>query len=345
MNFDDWFAGASARIRGTVPCDSVTFAELHVNGQRSANATIDLPNFDSQPLVPAFVETYHEHPISPDLILDRTDSIVLVTSDFISQPALHNTDLYKRVFRVLEIEYQARLVMNVGANSIFGFGVNRRLKTFNNREHEKLRQLQDGLTYSYRELLIRENLRDATALVVNARGRIITANVRALDLLASFFEGFESASRLPQTVVDWLQYHLQFAAGLETELPTNPFVWRREDQSLLIYAMPAATPGQLVLALRVWHSLTRQAAIQRLIARSAIERKKLSGKEAEVLYWWSQGRSAKETASVIGMTAARGVLRATKSVEKAVERVYEKLELHERYAVAELVREWLRPTS
>jgi len=346
--FDEWFSRSCRIIRREVPCDSVTFAELHVNVERPfANAIIDLPDFDSKSLLPAFIETYQQHPISPETILDRIDSRVWFTSDFVSQPKLHETDLYKRVFGELEIEYQARLVLRIGANVIFGMGVNRRQKPFGEGDRDALTRLQDCLTHSYRMLRIHRNLQQRSDLLVNVQGRILAGNPRALELLAEFFHAdFKRHSRVPEAVVAWLKEHLRFENVPESAVPPeNPYTKRLGNRTLQIYAGESTVPGQFILAIRVATKLSYEASIGRLIHRSALERRKLSPKEATVLYWWSHGKSAKEIASTTGLTSTRGVLKGTKSIEKAIERIYDKLDLHGRFEVTRLAHHWLEQKS
>ncbi len=230
-------------------------------------------------------------------------------SDFLSKAQYHKSIVYQEVYRHIDAEDQFAITLRVSRDAVAAISLNRSRRSFTEIDRELLNLAQPHLIQAYRnaETLARlrkplagmESLADALPLgliLLDRCFRILFSTERARKLLARHFHKTTSHRILPPTLRAWLAEASRLHGQL---LPTATRVFslsspagnlsirgRRklgcEDAMLLLQevAPPHSAEGLRVLGLTV--------------------------REAEVLFWVSQGKSNPEIAVILG--AARCAL-------------------------------------
>ena len=200
------------------------------------------------------------------------------------------------------------------------------------RTHLKIRELQAALarqnTALGEEVALRQSAEaqlahslDRAVLVLDAGGHVQFASQLARLVLARWWGGDPASAEVgvPAALAAWIESARRGDAGA-------PDVWRHEALGgrveARLFAPRAAGDGAMVL-------LDERPDA----SPAALERLGLSPREAEVLYWLSEGKSYKEIAVILACES--------RTAQKHAQRIFEKLAVENRHGAANIAREAL----
>jgi hypothetical protein len=320
---EDWFQAAAEALRHVVQLDSVTWARMALNTALPlADARIDLPDFDAQPFLPRFTETYSQHPITRQRILDNPSKSVLFTSDF--PPGLYGTDLHADVLRPMGINIQGRIPLRLSTDTLVGLGVNRITVPFDETDREALSKFQKWLISSDRLAeaegrLNADRARWAGQIEIDDAG-LATFIGPAEKILAHFFPGERPSHRLPGDLGDWAAEQFRRISDPFGAEPPAEFFPPRENTSGSLFIRwklkPHSDHSLLLLEYRSVPSDT--TLVEHLKERSSSELgRPFSERQAQAFLWLLRGESNKGIAERLGITL--------RMVRKHVEDVYARL--------------------
>lgn len=154
------------------------------------------------------------------------------------------------------------------------------------------------------------------AVTVRANdGRLVWQTPLARSLLTSYFSSAEP--QLPEAAAEWVQTQAQAQlAGLAT----STFTVAQGAKRLVLALHEQTGEGE-------WLVVMREAS-DAAVVEAMTHTFKLTLREAEVLYWVVKGKTNRDIADILGMSAA--------TVKKHLEHVFEKLGVETRTAAAGL---------
>jgi DNA-binding CsgD family transcriptional regulator len=315
-----------------ISADSCGFNQTNFSRRRFATLTDRA--FSSR--VPDADETLarlmHQHPMV--LHNRKTDQRALKMSDLLSQRQFRRLELYDVVYRPARVEYLMTGGFEVSpAGDIVTIALGRETKDFNEDERDLLNLLRPHLRQAYanaeamssfrtqlerREQSLEEEVNTAVVVVYDLE--IKHASPLARRWLLSFF-GDEVAphDKLPDRLERWLRFWQASLDGKESNLkPCTPLTVDSDGARLNIRLIKSSRDGEAVLLLKRETARDCPATLQRRLG--------LAPREADVLFWISQGKTSREIAAILSITR--------KTVDKHVERIHRKLGAETRTAAA-----------
>lgn len=158
-------------------------------------------------------------------------------------------------------------------------------------------------------------------ITLTPTGRVgsVTACARrwATEYLGS---SLRDGDRLPQVLDQWVRHERARLDRTESLLPCAPLILRREGRRLSVRLAVSADQALLLL----------EEQPDAVLIRS-LERFGLSRREAEVLTWVTRGKSNADVGQILSVSA--------RTVEKHLERVYQKLGVESRTAAVAVALE------
>lgn len=290
----------------------------------------------------AFERYLHQHPLITHYA--RTgDGRAHMSSDFLSQSALHRLPLYNEYVKpYFNTNYQIAIAVNAQPSRVIGLSLARERRDFSERDREMLNILRPHIAFAVRhaesmkalavnQAFGRGDDRPNEVIVANARGRIQTASPRAHEWVRRYFGRPRSPNRLPDAICLWLEEQLRARDRVEEAPSTRPLV-AQDDRTRLVVRYTMRGDSVLVLL-----EQQQTVVVERLIQLG------LTPREAEVLMWVVEGKATAAVAVITGSAA--------RTVEKHLERIYRKLDVDNRTAAAAVVHDllrrddrWLAPT-
>lgn len=276
-----------------------------------------------------FEQHLHEHPLISHTARTHDDSVLKI-SDFLSDTDFERLGLYQEFFRVIGTKHQMAVALSARRSTIIGVALNRRSPDFSERERALLSLARPHLIQAYANAsawtrLTRERdvahraLEELQSAVITLRvdGRVASLPLSAQRLLEKYFDSRPKSLGLPDLLRAWLT---RFAAPRLQ--PPRPLHISRADHFLTVRAI---NEGDKIILL-LHESIPPSAASLQVLG--------LTPREAEVLAWVARGRTNAEIADLLGMSA--------RTVQKHLERVFQKLGVESRTAAASRAWEVLR---
>ena len=309
-----------------IDCDSALY--LRADAQSGAFELTPWPEGAFETLDHREAATLHaqDHPLIAHYRVSR-DARPWSLYDFVTRPQFQRTALYRKLYRKLGIEYQlAMLLPNLGSG-VHAVALNRADEDFSDEDRHKLALLWPHLTQASRNLRVLSRLRDAQTMtsLVEARGVIVLNGEAQVELcteqarvwlLKYCAEGFPRRKiQLPRRVADWTLNQLSDAKERGVPARYDPLILTHGDSFLLIRLIVDHGRGQHLMLLEEESLRAPAAALQGL---------GLTEREAEVLTWVAQGKSNREIGTILSMSS--------RTVQKHLEHVFEKLEVESRTA-------------
>lgn len=305
-----------------IPNDYYVYAEVDGQTRKTVLAT-SYPAIET--ILPNFQEIFdrcgHENPLPA---AHQTCAGALKISDFLSQRQFRRLALYSELFKPGGVNYQMSVVLPGKPGTLRGIVVNRGARDFSERERVLLDLLRPHLAQARRNAEILDLLRRALEVTghgilrLHGEGRITFLGEGVAPLLSAYFQGpTPQDNRLPEALDGWAREQQGRFCKPSGELPaTRPLVVDRGDKRLVVRFLYGGGAGQDdVLLLEEQHVQVSPASL------TAIG---LSPREAEVLSLVSQGRIVAEISQILTIT--------TSTVEKHLENIYVKLDVHSRVA-------------
>ena len=271
-------------------------------------------------------ETYlHQHPTWNGVVRDQLESSVTI-SDFVSRDEWQRTDLYNHIFRPQEQNHQLAFITFAQFPQL-GVALNRSTCDFSEEERSVLDLLKPHLSqalttskfFSYYSDTAERN--GQACIVVNSAGKILFETGKAIHLLIHYF-GHNGT--LPTLVRDWLHRRASTMADSVLGSKLQDFSIRRGSKRLTVRSLSAPQARE--------HRLILTETSEELDADS-LQRLGLTKREAEVLFWVSQGKRNSEIAAILGARS--------RTIGKHIERILGKLCVETRTAAANMAAEVL----
>jgi DNA-binding CsgD family transcriptional regulator len=311
------FPGCVARtLHELIPCEHAGYNAIDVPSGR-ATIVADPPDsvFDGGPEV--LVEFGHQSPLIVQAAAGATD--VLLLSDHISRRALHRTDLYELVYRVIAVEYQLGVALpplnsRPGRPAGFvGLSLSRTHRDFGEGDRALLSVLQPFLTATLdrlHELALlhavastESQASSAAVVLVDADGTVAWASMTAAERL-----GVHVGARLPDALRHWLA----------TER-------RRQRGGAAVQRLDVA--GQIVRPRLVLDAYPNLDAIHLMLpsptpSPETLRALGLTRRQSEVLALAVEGHSCRQIGERLQLS--------TRTVEKHLEAIYGQFGVHNR---------------
>ncbi|HEX3460033.1 MAG TPA: LuxR C-terminal-related transcriptional regulator [Acidimicrobiales bacterium] len=247
-------------------------------------------------------------------------------SDFLDEDEYHQTGIYQHFYRHLGAEDQLSFVLP-HPELVVGIALNREKRDFSTRDRQVANLLRPVLVQAYRNAvahdrsqLLLEHLNsrleaDGEGLVVCDRhGRVLERTPGAEGLVARWF-GPTDRSALPAIVVDWL-------GNRREPGPPWPLIIERDGTRLVVRRLPSREGAGTAL-------LMSETPTGR--AREALVHVGLTRRQAEVVAVMAEGASNASIANSLGISF--------RTVDKHLQRAFDKLGVENRTAAANLVRQ------
>ena len=314
-------------LASAVSADLVAYNEVDLKLPR-ISVSGDEPVFLNPLFLRAFEAHMHEHPLIRHQ--QRTGDVsARKISDFLSRSEYHRLGIYQEVYKQIGGEDQFALMLHVSPNRIVALAMNRRRRSFTEEDRRLLNLLQPHLVQAYRNAVgftfLKEQLETVLAavhalphgvVVLNRRLSIQFASARAQMLLDEYFPDDKTAAELPPALRRWATRSDRWK-GQALPNATSDFVLEQGGRRLLVKRVPGSKPGESILLLDQSGSTLSAQPLRSL---------GLTARQAEVLLWVAQGKSNPEIAVIIGA--------ASRTVQKHVEHIFNKLHVETRTAAA-----------
>jgi len=248
--------------------------------------------------------------------------------DFIPRATFQNTMLYRTVYRPLGIEFQLVMLLPYADRAPRALVLNRRDRQFSEQERELLALLWPHMTQAFRNVRAASRQRGLPPLdglppglgvvVLNRSGKVELCTEQARIWLTQYCtDGYlqREIRSLPDPVAGWIAHALADRTLRTRGIadPVEPLVLRRTDQVLAMRLIADHGRGQHLILM---DETTMNTPPDLLLGLG------LTPREAEVLAWVAQGKTNRETGTILGMS--------TRTVQKHLEHVFDKLGVESR---------------
>ena len=271
-----------------------------------------------QQLFPRFQEVAHQHPLivrqrqSPDFPVHKI-------SDFLTQEAFHQSELYQEVYRLMGVEYQIAATIKLEPDHVTALALSRQTSDYTERDRAILEMLRPHLVIAFNNLALARECQailDTTTLALNELSSatiIVNQQGRALYHTGPGWQwlGGNGSGVLPAKISDWLNQ-----PATSTSRPVLNLV--SETHKIHVRAVPTSHKERLLLV------LTKEE--HRPPAATCPDDFGLSKRESEVGRWICTGKTNAEIGAILGISP--------RTVDKHVEHIFEKLGVETRLAAA-----------
>lgn len=264
------------------------------------------------------------HPVMAHHLRTRDPKVVKVSDFHTKTPRAEEVSWADRV----GIGDQMACVLRYEGGRVVAVTVNRARSEFDERERALMTLLRPHLVQAYhnaeaathlhRKLdSARRNLEQLQRplVMVDAEGRVVAMSAAACHLLMHYFSPWKKAYELPPAIETWVRSR-----------QSTTLVTQRDGKQLTIRMSIEETSLRL--------SLSEQVAIP---ARNTELSGTLTTQESRVLSWVSLGRTNREIGTILGVSA--------RTVQKHLERIFQKLGVESRTAAAARMWELRRPVE
>lgn len=282
---------------------------------------------DARKLVPEFAAHYRTHPLHDHY--RQPGGIPKKVSDVVTLREFKQTAIYHDYYRVIGTRHQFVCFFNgqkisKTRDSFVGLALNRDIKDFSERDRSVLEFLSPHINQAYQNAQVAgamgiklENVGEGldaihrAVILAGVDGRIHWQSPLAGEWLAEFFHGERAARRLPASIARWL-------SCLQKPSPGGlPFYSEfrgpaRAGCRLLIYCGRTRS-GEFVLAL-----IRERMKVDLEAAKSF----GLTPREAEILFWISEGKTRPEMGAILGIS--------WRTIAKHMEHLFAKLRVENR---------------
>ena len=274
----------------------------------------------------AFNQYADQHPALGAIIRDQIRSSARI-SDFKTLSQWRRTDLYNLCFRPEGLNYQlGYLALNEGPR--LGIALNRAKRDFSEEERTLFDLLIPHLFQVFRTSQFLSRLSEVAEasgqawIAADCSGRILFETGKAVHWLVEYF-GHNGS--LPAQIRDWLKRRASSLGDPSgVSLPLKDFSIQRGSKRLTVRSLSSVQAAE--------HRLVLTETSEELDANS-LQTLGLTKREAEVLFWVSQGKRNCEIAEILGARS--------RTIGKHVERILGKLCVETRTAAANIAAEVL----
>jgi DNA-binding CsgD family transcriptional regulator len=286
-------------------------------------------------MTPALAEVFgayaDEHPLVVPVVIEKCPAPMKI-SDVLTSQQFHRTGLFNEVYKFMGADEQMCLGLEVMPNQVVSCTLNRERRDFTERDRAMLGALKPHLINAFRNAYALEQLErereylaevaDKGVLVLDREANLRFASEAALRLLQKYFEKFKDG-KLPGDLRDFVKDQLRQVSEEYFE-PSAPFHVSNENSELRIRLIFDLDRDELRLILEESEKLSPY--IFRDVG--------FTTRESEVLYWIQMGKTNDVIATLCGCS--------TRTVQKHVEHIREKLNVETRTAAVRSALELLQ---
>ncbi len=329
-------------IRYLIDADSVAFNVVdHTRQEVAVEIDPAVTAFQNGDFESAAGANIDQHPLIAHFERTR-EARALRLSDFVTRRELHRRRIYRETLRPLRIEYLlAAPFIDSDTDNHIALSLSRESVDFDDHDRELLDLLLPHFAQAYRnaQAISRAHTRfadgrdmaepSAGSLTIPIRnGAPTDLSPRALELLEKYFPGEARtmAASLPEALETWMRYRecaIRTPAGILE--PCRPWTVYMDTGRLEIRLLRGSAHSEMNLLLTETTLCNSPRHLQ--------DRLGLTQREASVLLWIAQGKTSAETAQILSISR--------RTVDKHLERVYQKLRVESRVAAAALAWEAL----
>ncbi len=329
-DLDGFVAHVVSTLPKLVPSDATVYNEY--NFKRNRIVWQQNPaNFASPGSEKIWEEYSHEHPILDHFRRTKNGQAVKF-SDFVTKRQFHRTILYNEFFRALHLEHQMTFCLQEPTSLLVAIALNRAASDFSERERLVLNLLRPHLVQAY------QNAEAVTRLFLELTH--VKGALERLDRGVVFLSGDGKVQSMTEIARQWMEEYFGMRAGCADCLPDELERWVRHQKAVLGEKDKAPPPRKplvvqgeeadllVCLVSELDQSLLLLEKRQTAVDPACLEFLGLTRREAEVLVWITQGKTNAEIALILDMRP--------KTVEKHLERIFNKLGVETRTAAATL---------
>ena len=300
-----------------IPSDWLSYNEVDL---LNPDKTLSILKPESKIFFDQFFQRFKELAYQHPLIVHQMQSAnfpVHKISDFLTQEAFHQLELYQDVYRHMDVEYQIAVTVRLSPSHVVAFALSRKEKDYDERDRAVLEMLRPHLVVAFNNLDLIQNHKtiqngaelalnelSSATLIVDAQGGIPYHTGPAMQWL-----GMTSPEQLPGAISDWLNRG-------STNGARETLRWTSATGEIQIRVLPTSSPDRRLLV------LSRENA--QPSADTSLSG--LSRRQQEVAHWIREGKTNQEIAAILGISP--------RTVQKHVEHIFEKLGVETRVAIA-----------
>ncbi len=309
-------------VKSLISGISYSFNEIDLERDQ---ATGIMDPFDSMPspaLVSVMESVISQHPLITRFASSGDGSAAYI-SDFLDPHTYHGLELYADFYRFLDTEDQVAIQLQSPSRHVIGVIVNRDRRTFTERDRDVLNALRPFVMHGFRNAEILTTFHDSNhasyqqAIWIGANRVISHATSGSQTLLDAYFGSERVAGiGLPRVLLDWVRQQAQLYDPVDNLQIRSPLRVPGPNGTLSIRFL-AGTDGAADLLLL---NERRTSLSDQTIASLG-----LSSRQADVVRLVVQGKTSSEIGELLGI--------ASRTVEKHIETIYEKLGVNTRAAL------------
>lgn len=327
---DAFFAHLLRALPTLIASDLTGYAEVRFPGQmiRSAHepAEVGFPGADQ-----SFERLVGTHPCTIHYLATR-DGRALAISDFLTRRQFHDTALYQEFFRRIRIEDHLVVFLDLPPPLHLGVSLNRSRRDFTARDRLLLTLLRPHLNQAYHTAaaitrmqhegaVLRQAVEDGGRGMVGLTrdGRVEWMTPQARQWVGVYFgRTLLESEPLPDPLQRWVRHEeAQLNHVDDAPLPRTPLVVERDGARLVVRHL---CDGEVCTLLLQEQPTARDASLPALPG--------LTAREHEVLSWVAHGKTNVEIGLILSLS--------DRTVDKHLERIFEKLGVESRTAAAVL---------
>ncbi|HTV40304.1 MAG TPA: LuxR C-terminal-related transcriptional regulator [Candidatus Sulfotelmatobacter sp.] len=313
-------------VAGLVPSSHISYNDIDP-GRNRIVIHYHPERADARKLVPQFAAHYRTHPLQDHYL--NPGGIPKKVSDVVTLRQFKQTAIYQEYYREIGTKHQFICFFNrqnssVTDDSFIGLALNRDVKDFSERDRSVLEFLSPHFTQAYQNARVAsamnvklENIGEGldaihrAVILAGADGQIRWQSSQAREWLREFFPEERVAGRLPALLARWLDRLQKPSPG---GLPFySEFCGPRRGGSRLLIYCGRTCSGEYVLA------LIRERMTLDLAAAKTLD---LTPREAEILFWISEGKTRPEMGAILGIS--------WRTIAKHMEHLFAKLGVENR---------------
>ncbi len=298
---------AAAKV---IAADSVAFTGIHYDGQLSGLAW-DSSEEISQEEIEIFGQFMHEQPLFNAYVIERRTETLKIT-DLIAAEKFERTDVYNQFYKRVGVRNQLVSPLMISPDLFVSCSANTDKQDFSERQKLMSELFAPHLVNAIRNAFAYQRLESALEteacgiISINSAGETAFISEYARNLFGEYFADEKRESNaLPEIIRNWLN-ETNSAVG-EFALPQPPL-------------KIAGQKGELVVR-RTYNQTVRETTLlleeKRIPSPQKFRHLPLTAREAEILFWITQGKSDTAISALCGISP--------RTVHKHVENLYRKL--------------------
>ncbi|HEV2326662.1 MAG TPA: LuxR C-terminal-related transcriptional regulator [Terracidiphilus sp.] len=307
-----------------LPSDVTVFNEVDTRRRQLHHVTNPPAAMDFPDSVRIFEEHMYEHPLIAFSTIERKQAVVKI-SDFMSMARFRELGIYREFFRRVGTDHQMVCVIGSESSPLIGIAVNRHGKDFSERERNLLALALPHLRQAYDNAAVFTRMSQALALtrrdesaveglvVLDREGKVKLISRRDQLLLWKYFGRKSASGGIPDRLLEWIGAQSHCLSDFSVPAP---LFLRGGSEQLTVRLFPDQQRYLLLLRQNAYAASRSSPA----------PTKGLTQRESEILGWVARGKTNSSIAAILSIRV--------RTVEKHLERIYEKLGVENRTAAA-----------